>query len=119
MIVKIKKTGLRLVTGVVTSLGTISSWALEPLLQRIGKPYINFRDKRFFPSWFKANRFKWHMDDEDRIVEALHNTDWMFQLEDELPVPLNKPIFIKKHQWHRLVKGSGHLFVRITKICDT
>ena len=119
MTAKIKKTGLKLVTGVATSLDTISSWVLGLLPLLTGKPYINLGDKRFFPSWFKANCFKWHMDDEDRIVEALHNTDWMFQLEDELPVPLNKPIFIKKHQWHRLIKGSGHLYVRITKICDT
>lgn len=55
------------------------------------------------------------MDDEDRTVEALHDTNWMFQLEDHLPVPLDQPIFIKRHQWHRLIKGDGHLIVRITK----
>lgn len=55
------------------------------------------------------------MDDEDRIVEALHKTDWMLQLEDKLPVSLNEPIFIKRHQWHRLIKGGGSLMVKITK----
>jgi len=95
---------------------------LASLLPDIGKPYTDIKESdgsisRLFPSWIKPNRLKWHMDDEDRIVEALHKTDWMFQLEDQLPVPLNKPIFIKRHQWHRLIKGSGPLIVRVTKIC--
>jgi len=55
------------------------------------------------------------MDDEDRTVEATHKTDWMLQLENKLPVSLDKPIFIEKHQWHRLIKGKGHLTVKIIK----
>ena len=55
------------------------------------------------------------MDDEDRLIEPLHETNWMFQLEDQLPVPLNQPIFIKRHQWHRLIKGKGSLTLKITK----
>ena len=55
------------------------------------------------------------MDDEDRIVEPLGPNNWQFQLEDQLPVPLNKPIFIKRHQWHRLIKGDGPLMVSIIK----
>ena len=39
----------------------------------------------------------------------------VFQLEDKLPVSLNEPIFIKRHQWHRLIKGGGSLMVKITK----
>lgn len=70
---------------------------------------------RLFSATTKPEALKWHMDDEDRIVEATHKTDWMIQLEDKLPVSLNKPIFIKKHQWHRLIKGRGHLNVKIIK----
>ena len=55
------------------------------------------------------------MDDEDRVITVLGETNWQFQFEDQLPVPLNKPIFIKKHQWHRLIKGTGHLTVKIIK----
>ena len=57
------------------------------------------------------------MDDENRIIRPLHKTDWLFQLEDQLPVPLNKPIFIERHQWHRLIKGDGSLMIKVTKIC--
>ena len=55
------------------------------------------------------------MDDEDRTIEALGPTNWQFQFEDQLPVPLDKPIFIERHQWHRLIKGDGSLMISITK----
>ena len=122
MIVKIKKTGLRLVTGVATFLDTINSWVLQHLPQLSGKPYTEFKDKdgdvtRLFYERVNPQKLKWHMDDEDRIIQALHKNNWQFQLEDQLPVPLNKPIFIERHQWHRLIKGDGSLMIKVTKIC--
>ena len=124
MIVKIKKTGLKLVTGVVTFLDTISSWALQHLPQLSGKPYTDIIESdntvsRLFPATTKSEDLKWHMDDEDRIIRPLHKTDWLFQLEDQLPVPLDGPIFIKRHQWHRLIKGTGSLTLKITKNART
>jgi hypothetical protein len=122
MIVKIKKTGLKLVTGVATFLDTINSWVLQHLPQLSGKPYTEFKDKegdvtRLFYERVNPQKLKWHMDDEDRIIQALHKNNWQFQLEDQLPVPLNKPIFIERHQWHRLIKGDGSLMIKVTKIC--
>lgn len=58
----------------------------------------------------------WHRDNEDRIVEALHDTDWQVQIDNELPTSLNKPIFIPKHQYHRVIKGNGKLRVKINKL---
>jgi hypothetical protein len=120
MIVKIKKIGLKLVTGVATFLDTISSWVLQRLPQLSGKPYIEFNDgnneiTRLFHSWVDPEKLKWHMDDEDRIIQALHKNNWQFQLEDQLPVSLDSPIFIKRHQWHRLIKGDNSLMLKITK----
>jgi hypothetical protein len=57
----------------------------------------------------------WHRDDEDRIVEAIGTTDWQVQLDNLLPIPLDKPIFIPKHMFHRVIKGSGNLRVKIKK----
>jgi hypothetical protein len=57
----------------------------------------------------------WHRDNENRTVEITGNTDWQIQLEDELPTSLNKPIFIPKHQWHRVIKGHGKLCLKIHK----
>ena len=120
MIVKIKKIGLKLVTGVVTFLDTTNSWVSEHLLQLTGKPYTDIIEadgtiSRLFSASTKPEALKWHMDDEDRTIKVLDNNTWYFQFEDELPVPLNKPIFIKRHQWHRLIKGDGPLTISITK----
>jgi hypothetical protein len=60
--------------------------------------------------------FMWHRDNEDRIVEALELTDWSLQLDDSLPIVLNKPIFIPKHMYHRVIKGTGNLLVKIIKL---
>ena len=87
-----------------------------------GKPYTDIIESdgsvsRLFPASTKPEALKWHMDDEDRTITVLNKTNWQFQLEDQLPVPLNKPIFIERHQWHRLIKGDGSLMIKVTKIC--
>ena len=57
----------------------------------------------------------WHRDNEDRIVEIQGETDWKFQLEDNLPTSINKPIFIPRGMYHRVIKGAGNLKVKIYK----
>ena len=55
----------------------------------------------------------WHRDDEDRSIEIIGKTDWMLQLDNKLPSSLNERIFIKRHQWHRVIKGTGKLKLKI------
>jgi len=98
----------------------LSNWVLENLPQLTGKPYTDIIEadgttSRLFSASTKPERLKWHMDDEDRLIEPLGPNNWQFQFEDQLPVPLNKSIFIKRHQWHRLIKGDGPLMISITK----
>jgi hypothetical protein len=57
----------------------------------------------------------WHRDDEDRTVEIIGETDWKLQLDNQLPTSMNQPIFIKKHEWHRVIKGTGTLKLKIHK----
>lgn len=57
----------------------------------------------------------WHRDNEDRIVEIQGETDWKFQLEDNLPTSINKPIFIPRGMYHRVIKGRGTLTIKIFK----
>ena len=120
MIVKTKQTVLKLVTGAADYLDMLRCWAWENLLPHTGKPYTESKEDknsitRTFYSWVKPERLKWHMDDEDRTIMVLGKTNWQFQFEDQLPVPLNKPIFIERHQWHRLIKGDGPLMISINK----
>jgi hypothetical protein len=57
----------------------------------------------------------WHMDDEDRTIVAIEETNWLFQFDDELPLSLNSSIFIPRHKIHRVIKGNGNLKIRIIK----
>lgn len=61
--------------------------------------------------------FVWHRDKEDRYIQPTHDTDWLFQLDNEIPQPLQKSkLFIPKETYHRLIKGSGDLVLKIWKI---
>ena len=57
----------------------------------------------------------WHRDDENRTIEIIGETDWAIQLENKLPTSLNNRIFISKHEWHRVLKGTGSLRLKIHK----
>jgi hypothetical protein len=58
----------------------------------------------------------WHRDLENRTVEIIGETDWKIQLENQLPTSINKPIFIPRGEFHRLIKGTtGTLKLKIYK----
>ena len=57
----------------------------------------------------------WHRDDEDRTIEILGETDWQVQLDNNLPTSLSQRIFIPRHMWHRTIKGTGPLRIKIYK----
>jgi len=57
----------------------------------------------------------WHRDDEHRTVEILGETNWKLQLDNQLPTSINEQIFIERHQWHRVIKGTGILKLKIHK----
>jgi hypothetical protein len=57
----------------------------------------------------------WHRDLETRRVIAMEPSDWKVQLENSLPVSLNETITIPAGAWHRLIKGSRELVVKIIK----
>jgi len=61
------------------------------------------------------DELKWHIDMEDRIVEVLNENDWKFQFDDKLPIEMKGIIEIKKGEWHRIIKGSTPLRVKITR----
>lgn len=85
------------------------------------RPYI---DLEITPT-FKVREFSenvdveelyWHRDNEDRIVEVLEvGTDWQFQRDNSMPEVLSNgdKIFIKRHEWHRVIKGFGKLLIKI------
>ena len=83
-----------------------------------GKPYrdLEINNKyiiREFGDDIDPIELMWHRDDEDRTIEIIGETDWAIQLDNSLPTSLNNRIFIKRHQWHRVIKGTGNLLLKI------
>lgn len=70
---------------------------------------------RTFSKETDSDELKWHRDMEDRTVEPLNQNDWMFQRDNCLPVPIDGPIFIKKGEWHRVIKGTTDLEIKVQK----
>lgn len=73
---------------------------------------------RTFEPDIDSDELVWHRDKKDRIVRIIENEGWKFQKEDELPIDLekNQKLFIKKEDWHRVLKGDGKLIVEIEEI---
>ena len=71
---------------------------------------------REFGSDVDNHELEWHLDKEDRLVEVIENNGgWEVQLDNNLPCLLQESIFIPKETYHRVIKGSGKLVVKITK----
>ena len=74
---------------------------------------------REFNADVDTHELEWHIDKEDRTVEVIENIDWQFQLDNNLPQLLKETIFIPKETYHRVIKGTGNLKVKITKLTTT
>lgn len=59
----------------------------------------------------------WHRDREDRIIESIGKTDWLIQIDNELPKEINKEVLIPMGVYHRLIKGTNDLKIKLKKIC--
>jgi hypothetical protein len=72
---------------------------------------------RTFSSELTEMELKWHFDEQDRTVICEYETDWMFQMDNKLPIKIKKntPIFIPEGTYHRIIKGTGDLIVKVKK----
>ena len=71
---------------------------------------------RTFKQETNSTQFVWHRDYEDRIIEPIEETNWGFQMDNELPIRLEKRIYIPKGIYHRLIKGDGELKIKLQKL---
>jgi len=64
-----------------------------------------------------AHLYKWHADPEDRLVQVLDDSDWRFQYDNELPIPMLTGIDIKIPVGviHRIIPGTTVLSIKIIK----
>ncbi len=69
---------------------------------------------RVFNQDTDSGEYMWHRDREDRIVESIGETDWMIQIDNELPKVISK-VFIPMGVYHRVIKGTGDLKIKLIK----
>jgi hypothetical protein len=63
-----------------------------------------------------SGEFMWHRDREDRIIESIDETDWMVQIDNELPKKIEGEVFIPMGIYHRLIKGTEDLKIKVIKL---
>ena len=89
---------------------------MDQTFQVTGRPYSEKEQDGYIIREFSQDtpsfEFVWHRDKENRIVEAMHDTDWKFQMDNLVPQEINR-IFIPKETYHRLIKGTGDLVLKI------
>ena len=100
---------------------------IDELLQQVDDNFLPFDEeiiddttmiRTFDPNTIADHQLKWHWDEEDRVVQALHENDWKIQFDNKLPQTLDPSIryHIKAGLYHRLIKGTGTLSLKIDKI---
>lgn len=77
---------------------------------------VNDRYHRLFLETLDSENLVWHRDAENRIIQSVNKTDWMIQLDNELPKSISEEVFIPKGVWHRLIKGEGDLEIIVNKL---
>lgn len=86
---------------------------MKPYIEEIKDGYILREFSEHTPSF----EFVWHRDKADRWIQPTHDTDWLFQLDNDIPRQLqNNKLFIPKETYHRLIKGSGDLVLKIWEL---
>lgn len=71
---------------------------------------------REFSQYTDSGEMSWHRDRESRVIESIGDTDWMIQLDDELPKKIEGEILIPMGVYHRLIKGTGDLKIKLIKL---
>lgn len=97
----------------VEELSRIHKISQMPFLEKTA----NNKNIRIFPKNISPSELIWHRDEEDRQINIISSNKWYFQEENKLPIKLNSgdSIFIKKHSWHRIIKGKDDLIIEILK----
>lgn len=80
-------------------------------------PYTETREDNLIVRTFSQNveeeQLVWHRDKNDREITVIGNTDWMFQFDNQLPQSFKGVIFIPKNTYHRIIKGTGTITLKI------
>jgi len=83
------------------------------------KPYTEIQQNntiiRTFPFDLNEEELVWHRDHNDRNVKVLTGEGWKVQMDNQLPKEIKRgdTFFIPKETYHRVIKGTTDLVVKI------
>jgi len=86
------------------------------------EPYCDDARAGFFIRQFDENveqdELVWHRDHNNRRIDVLEGEGWQFQFDNHLPFEIvaGDRFTIKANEYHRLIKGSSKLKLRITEL---
>jgi hypothetical protein len=85
-----------------------------------GRPYIDRQIDtcqfiRKFDKDIDDVKLIWHKDKRTRIITVIEGKEWKLQLDEFLPITLekNKQYKIPKETYHRILKGKENLILKI------
>jgi hypothetical protein len=88
-----------------------------------GNPYqdyelMNGDILRKFDGDVEESELVWHRDYESRQVYVQQGNGWKLQMDNELPkeLKMNDVVLIPAMTYHRLIKGTSALIVRIKEL---
>lgn len=73
---------------------------------------------RKFDQNIDEHELKWHRDERDRVVKIVEGNGWKFQMDNELPITLKEGdrITIPSETYHRVIRGTGDLIIKIKEL---
>jgi quercetin dioxygenase-like cupin family protein len=73
---------------------------------------------RLFKEEVSEEELMWHQDEFDREMLVMNGKNWKIQFDNELPIILKigDVIQIQNHIYHRIIKGTDNLIIRINEI---
>jgi len=94
-------------------------WKLDKIEDEEDLPFDEIEEggikKRRFRGDINEGELKWHFDKRDRKVKIVKSNGWQIQMDNKLPITLKEGEIVKipKGIYHRVIKGSGDLIVKI------
>ena len=82
--------------------------------------YVDNKIVRYFSEEIDDKELIWHRDKKTRDVEVISGDGWQLQMDNELPEDLKKgKIYrIPKMEYHRVIKGTSQLVLKIKEYSD-
>jgi|TARA_B100000989_G_scaffold297638_1_gene284069 quercetin dioxygenase-like cupin family protein len=73
--------------------------------------------RRVFESAVSSDELVWHRDHNTREIKVVEGIGWKLQLDDSLPIELNKgdTFKIEADQYHRVLRGDTNLVLEINE----